>query len=648
MSDQPDIDAWCRALADTLLPTGVSAGQPVRLNCDDEAMRTVAARMGLPRTAGAQALVDRLRAAGLVDRIAGIEPLARVRSGDPPSCLPGLALLVLAASRMTSDELGSMAAYYARLAQLLDVEQRPTWPQVGGVPELVERFDDLAAWMAGPEGGLRGLLDLPRDVHPRVVGVPISQALLRAGDRRHLSAFFDRAARLMDAGWDPVHQLARWSGRHQLSQPLQELLAEPALHPALAGALRAARSSWDGTTVDSAGRRLFVAELTLDPRGGRVVLSTIVPSLDDAVQARTPDGTAMTLSPTQAAEVPLELLARAADGPLYLAVGPERVRLLPGSTTIFEITPLGIQSVAVAAEDPVWVLTCDERLIASCSPSSRHPAPLPGGWALLCDVEPDALAAELRVERDEGEQDTPIGLRLAGGLRLADGVWLLDHPPLVHAGVSEPAPVTLDGRAHGYIEPGHALELAAIAHQPGVHELTVGAQTVTVELAVHGPRTSTGSLAFDTDARRVHAGASPIDPGRPGPWIVGAALEPAPPATASRALIVRYRATVDVIELDGSVRKLAPPPQAAWLAHVDLPQDGPWAIPDADRVVWVCVDIPQRKLVVAHRAVDVPLTDAVLDCAEWYADARPVVDRTDGRAAERWQRLLDALDAESA
>ncbi|MGH2945357.1 MAG: hypothetical protein ACRDPC_03695 [Solirubrobacteraceae bacterium] len=637
----PPAERWTRALADVLLPLDTNLGRPVRLDCDDGAVAEAGRRLGIGRDQAVTQLVKSLHAEGFASSRSGVAPLARAVDGDPPDYLLGLAVLVLAASRMAADQRASMHEYYGRLADLLDIQLASTWPQVRGVPELVERFDDLATWMAQDQAGRRGLLDLPADVHPTVVGVPIHQSLLRAGDRVTLGAFFERTDRLLDAGWDPMHQLGAWGGRHQLTAPVQQVLERPDLHQVFAGALRAARAAWDGSTVDRAGRRLLPAQLALHLPPLPFTLSVTVPALAASSDGHGPGGFILKLDPSVPDAVPLDWLTLAADGPVIADVGAERVRVLPGPTILFEITSLGTFSVAAAAEDPVWVLTCDNPLIAGCPPESRYRAPLPAGWALLCDVELDLLADELRVRRDD-EQRPLAGVAAAGGLALAPEVWLLDHPPRISCDLPEPAPVTIDDRAYGDVEPHQVLDLAVIAHRPGVHHVDVGEQRLTVELTARGPRDGLGSLGFDADPRRVFAGAKPITDGTV-PRVIGAIVEPRGDAS-ELPLMVRYRCPVDLIDLDGTKRNLAPPPPAAWLEHVGLPADGPWEIPEPSRVAWLCVDAPGRRFVIARAPVDVPLTDDVLDVVDWYADASEIVDRSDGRAEERWQRLLAALE----
>jgi hypothetical protein len=218
-------------------------------------------------------------------------------------------------------------------------------------------------------------------------------------------------------------------------------------------------------------------------------------------------------------------------------------------------------------------------------------------------------------------------------------VYLLDHPPAVTWDTDEPAPVTIDGRAHGDIDAGTPLDLGAIAHTTGVHRIEIADREITVELAARGPRAAIATIGYDLDTATVRPSAGPLTAG--ATWVITGAVCAPPDPPGPSGLTVRYRTPVDVIDADGRKRNLAPPPPAAWLAHVGLKPDGPWEIPGADRVVWVCVD-GARKQVIAQQPVDVPITDDALDIADWYAGAH-VVDRTGGGAAERWQRLQDAL-----
>lgn len=622
----------------------------MRLACDDLAIALAARELGIRAADPAADLVACLRVERLVDDANGVTALAAAPlaigagADDPPGCLAGLAVLVLAASRMVSDDSASMRAYYARLAELLGIDLHASWPPVPGVPALTGRFSDLASWLSGPQDGRRGLLDLP-DVH-RYVDAPIHQTILRTGDRAHLGAFFARTGRLIAAGWDPVHQLRCWGGRHQLSAPVQQLLDRDELWPALGAALRAAHRAWDGTVTDEHGRRVLPGALTLHLLGGRIALGITVAALDGPATARGPHGTSIDLAPDVPAEVPLDWLVDAAAGPVHAEL-PDgaRARVLPGPTILFELAELGPRAVPSAVDEPVWALTCDPLIVDRIEPDRRYRAVLPAGWQLLCDVNPDELPDELRDRAGDGEV---LGVALVGGLPLASGVWLLDHPPTLTCDLGEPAPVAVDGSDRGYTEPGVPFGLGEIAHAPGTHIVMVADRELTVELAEHGTRDGTGGLAIDTDPRRIHHGPRvdvPADTSR----ICGALVAPETARVPWQPpLIVRYRAQVDIIDADGTVRALAPPAAAApWLSHVGLTPGDAWEIPSPAEAVWICVDAAAGRFVVCLRAADVPVTDAVLDVIDIHQDAR-IVDRSDGAAAGRWARLIAALESEES
>jgi hypothetical protein len=639
------IAAWNQALANVLLPMGVNPGQPVRLACDGDAIAQAGRALGIARTDAVAVLVRTLKDTGLVDHENGVASLAVGDAGseEPPAFLTGLALLVLAASRMASDERGSMAAYYQRLGgDLLDIGLRDSHPQVAGIRELVARFDDLAAWMAGPQKGLRGVLDLPAEVHPPIVGVPINQTLLRAGDRAALGAFFHRAGRLLDAGWDPVHQLRSWGGRHGLTVPLAQLLERPKLHTALASALRIAYRNWDGSMLDEHGRRILPSQLSLHVTPGCVVLGICVPALDGPIDARDPYGHSIALHPEQVEQAPLQWLDEARKGAVLLT-SPDGtlIRTLGGPTTLFEVSALGMRAVASVATgtESVWVLTCDDAWITSCPQDSRFHATLPDGWALLCDVDPLLLPADARDDSDR-ELD---GVVAAGGLQLSKNTWLLDYPPDITADLPESAPVSVSDLAYGDLEPGGKLRLDMIAHAPGLHHIVIGDQQLTIELASRGQRDGIGSLAIAARAPQIHSGVQPATDVT-GPFFSGAFSDGVPIEFVA-PLLVRYRATVEIIDSNGSTRTLGPPAPAAWLAHIGLNTPAAWEIPNPDRVVWVCVNADKGRFVIAHQAIDVPLTDEVLDAAEWYRDAQMIVDHTDGRGLQRWSRIVGALEA---
>ena len=111
------------------------------------------------------------------------------------------------------------------------------------------RFAALARWLEHDEQGRRGRLALPSDPQPSLVGVPISQTLLRRVDRDRLGLLFDRYRGALRIGRDPLRLLRGSSLRHDLTAPAQRLLERRSSHQPLRAALMAAYQAWDGTVA---------------------------------------------------------------------------------------------------------------------------------------------------------------------------------------------------------------------------------------------------------------------------------------------------------------------------------------------------------------------------------------------------------------
>ncbi|MDP9345606.1 MAG: hypothetical protein M3P44_07765 [Actinomycetota bacterium] len=521
-----DLPAWNRALLERLLPDGAD-GQPVLLACDDDAVTDAAG--GAP-----DAVADLVTAAKTgygIDAPRGVRGAVhagrefargtRPRPGPPPQ-LAALSLATLAASRMDRDEQISTRAYYDRLLAVLDLPAQPGWPPVRAFDDLVEQFADLAEWLAADQAARRGVLVLPA-VQParRVVGVPISQTLLRGRDRALMSAFFVERRGALDAGHDPLRMLRTWPGRTRLTLYAQTQLGDDELAEALRGAISAAYAAWDGSTVDERGHRTLPSRLRLGFGLGKVTLNLTVPGLDAVISAAGPGG-AVRLSPGAETVLDLGLLPQAADGPVTLTLpDATRVRALPGNTMIFEVTDAGMELTASPAEtDRVWVLTCDPRLTTRSWPEDQLiTGGLSGGWALLAEINPVDLP-------DCGTPAAPAdseGAWLHGGLELGGGAWLTGHPPHVSADFDEPVTLVLygrDGRERqlGYLEVGRGRALREAAATDTWKLIVADSLELTFEMAERGRRTDTGALRHAPAHRALVTAAGVRWPGANGLW----------------------------------------------------------------------------------------------------------------------------------
>jgi hypothetical protein len=483
-------------LLEELLSAGTGA-QTVLLDCDDHRLAAATARLAATASPGAT-LREALHAVAPITTGRGLRGVLRALTG-PRDDLIVLCACVLAASRMHPDEKHSTAAYYARLCEVLGGEPREQWPAVAGFEEIPTRFDALAQW-AAREG--RGTLALPADPWPPLVGVPISQTLLRRVDRDRLGWLFDRHRVALDLGRDPLRLLRFSPVRHLLTTPAQRLLHSGELDQPLRAALKAACESWDGAGLDERGRRLAAGRLRLGLAPGRMTLNLSLPKLAADVELTGPDAHNVML-PAWPGELtmPIAWLAYAAEGSMAADAGDGRlIRALPGPTMLFDVADNGFWLTATAAEGTsVIVLTCAAELVSREWGRRLANVPLPEGWVLICDVNADELPEELRepaCDDERGDAD----IELAGGLALERGVWLIDHPPVLHSELEEPVLVEArsgdrEWRELGEISNEEPFRLEALAHELGTHHVAVAGHEFVVELAARGLRTGIGELA---------------------------------------------------------------------------------------------------------------------------------------------------------
>jgi hypothetical protein len=191
---------WNQAIAEKVFCAD-AAGLPVYLDLEEGLLERLAREVGSeadPRrelTAAARATLELEGARTSVFR--RHENLVRVWCrGSPretPPTLALLALLSLAAEEMRSGEGMSAGNYYGRLCELLEVSDESLKDKIERDyrKSAEELWGSLNDWLLAWEGE-RGLPTAEALGH-RHIGLPISQALVRAGDRRRLREFFTAA-----------------------------------------------------------------------------------------------------------------------------------------------------------------------------------------------------------------------------------------------------------------------------------------------------------------------------------------------------------------------------------------------------------------------------------------------------------------------
>jgi hypothetical protein len=253
-------DRWNEAVREQLF-NGQAAGQPVYLDLEEAVLSEIAC--GLGESAGDAALALRAAVRPTLCLEVGGPPLLRAHivresawqaagcEGTPPF-LAVLALLSLVAEGMRSDEKFRASNYYGRLCNDLGIDQVDASIRnkvaKGIRDESHVLWESLNQWLRDHEGqlGLPTAHAFDYRVH---VGVPMSQALVRASDRLVLRELFT-AYRLRPgqdiASSDMARFLGEWIPSSRLSQSLRTLCAQKEALDRVADVACIELRAWDG------------------------------------------------------------------------------------------------------------------------------------------------------------------------------------------------------------------------------------------------------------------------------------------------------------------------------------------------------------------------------------------------------------------
>lgn len=192
----------------------------------------------------------------------------------PPPVLPVLALTVLAATRMHSDDKALSTNYYLRLAQSLDPTAGPD--QLTALQEemrsafqdVVSMWISLHEWVTG-QGGRVGASTIRTHERLTRIGYPQSQALLTRNDRAELTRLFTVMGLEPDSLPDEKTMLGAldvWTSRRQnrLGETLMAALQDDQRRGLIAAVILAFAAAWDGRVVTRDGRRPIAIRLGID------------------------------------------------------------------------------------------------------------------------------------------------------------------------------------------------------------------------------------------------------------------------------------------------------------------------------------------------------------------------------------------------
>ena len=487
-------EIWNQAFSHVVF-TPDKAGRPVYLDMDEDVLRIVAREAGVDPSQAVDELAAAVRGtlnldssdgpvfAQYTDRLTAWRRALRTKRDtsalQSPPVLTLLAVLTLAAEAMCRDPDYAANAYYPRLRRLLRVDdgQQGRRLETAYRQQAENLWRGLGEWLSAEDGRL-GLPSAYALSH-RYVGLPISQALVRAGDRQRFLRMFSTFGLPPGAEVSPADMerlLDDWIRRHPcpVSRNLESLWQRGQARERIASVAAVELLSWDGSTAlsdDEDGhidgdvllfcrlRRFprpqfeiaFVADFrTLPNPRSLVVLSAEGEPTIDVV----PAGGAR-VQPTHASEVdPASLV----EGVLSLTdkesgsqasrrprrVVPLRHDQLLNAYVECERVQLGEDAMLLVKNDRSLPEAVRSTLQLIARPGFREEAALPGlptGWVLYTDVQIMASPAA-----EPGQSDlnalVPIlssQLTLAGGLKLPGRMrkWSSLDPPEVRAVVQD-------------------------------------------------------------------------------------------------------------------------------------------------------------------------------------------------------------------
>ena len=235
------------------------AGQPVYLDLEPEILARIAKHMGhRSATDPDEQLIEIVKATlSSPDGAAGVFSAHTTQAwlwglegnSSPPPCIAVLAMLSLVAERMKQSKEFAGSNYYGRLLQTLDIDaafrDRVVRDFRRETPLL---WNTLNRWLEECNGR-RGLPTAVAFDRRRFIGLPLSQALVRAQDRTKLPNLFAQF------GLQPgqrisvqtmQHLLGDWLPRSQVTQSLKRLWSKSANKERISEVVCAELQGWDG------------------------------------------------------------------------------------------------------------------------------------------------------------------------------------------------------------------------------------------------------------------------------------------------------------------------------------------------------------------------------------------------------------------
>ncbi|WP_445626706.1 hypothetical protein [Nostoc sp. DSM 114167] len=417
-----------------------------------------------------------------------------------PKYIAFLALCVLAAYRMHSDEEVSTGAYYPRLAELLGCKIVRNFPEGFHTDEFEKLWKLLHKWLKQKKSLLLAMSEA--NTVKKYISFPLTHVPLRQVDIEKLPNFFAWAG-YTPGQIAPINKLEadilRW-GSCYFTLTGKKALADKRLK-AIITQVNNELELWDGAINDSYGRRSASVEILLDIVRRQPQFSFL---------PRCPDSFPSFFN---CEELYLESSGEGWYNPISLGekngrdlregfswstksnnikfvlqrAGCSAIALAPSSDYTGFVSrhslPSGIACNVLVHEDVAKNAREYFEEISSRSSNPIHDKRLPDGWCLFRDIKAEKYVANIPSGLESLYVESAVDIVLSGGLRLGKkSAWLLGAPPrLMITGLQEGQQPKIDGIPITIAEDGTLVDLSHLMH-PGVHWIEVGSVCKKIEI----------------------------------------------------------------------------------------------------------------------------------------------------------------------
>jgi hypothetical protein len=416
---------------------------------------------------------------------------------DSPKCIGFLALSVLAAYQMHSDEETGANAYYKRLADLLGCKLDENYPE--GFDPL--QFEGLWIFLQDK----LPMAHLERGSSKRYIAYPLAHVPLRQIDVEKLPEFF------ATAGYEPESKVShdkinadlnRWNRLdYAFSKPGKAALNDNRRKVAITE-IAQELEFWDGSVEEASGRRSTTVEVLLELRNRRPQLYYL---------------------PRQPSEFPevfddgINRFESNEEGwysrsPVTREHGEALLNGFAWESTVertqFVLKRSGTRAIGFVRSNnhsgylsrprlirgaPCWVLVHESlreqtndylNTITSSRCEARSHRELPEGWCLFSDLRIERYPEFVPPELSTLDIESNVDVITVGGLKLGRrNAWLLGaHPRLIVTGLEKGQQPTIDGQVVAITGDGLLVDEDNALSRPGIHTIEIGSFSKQIEM----------------------------------------------------------------------------------------------------------------------------------------------------------------------